>query len=48
MERLDVIERVYEPTDWVNSMVTVIKDCIYGLPHISVETDHKPLESILR
>ena len=25
MERLDVIERVYEPTDWVNSMVTVIK-----------------------
>ena len=25
MEHLDVIERVYEPTDWVNSMVTVIK-----------------------
>ena len=23
-------------------------DCIYGLPHISVETDNKPLESILR
>ena len=23
-------------------------DYIYGLPHISVETDHKPLESILR
>ena len=25
MERLDVIERVYKLTDWVNSMVTVIK-----------------------
>ena len=25
MECLDVIERVYEPTDWVNSMVTIIK-----------------------
>ena len=25
MERLEVIERVQEPTDWVNSMVTVIK-----------------------
>ena len=23
-------------------------NCIYGLPHISVETDNKPLESILR
>ena len=25
MERLDVIERVHGPTDWVNSMVTVVK-----------------------
>ena len=25
MERLEVIERIQEPTDWVNSMVTVIK-----------------------
>ncbi len=25
MERLEVIERVHEPTDWVNSMVTVVK-----------------------
>ena len=25
MEQLNVIERVHEPTDWVNSMVTVIK-----------------------
>ena len=25
MEKLKVIERVYEPTEWVNSMVTVIK-----------------------
>ena len=25
MECLDVIERVHESTDWVNSMVTVIK-----------------------
>ena len=25
MEKLKVIERVYEPTEWVNSMVTVVK-----------------------
>ena len=25
MEQLNVIERVHEPTDWVNSMVIVIK-----------------------
>ena len=25
MERLDVIERIQEPTDWVNSMVNVVK-----------------------
>ena len=25
MESLDVIEKVAEPTDWVNSMVTIIK-----------------------
>ena len=25
MERLDVIEQVHGPTDWVNSMVTVVK-----------------------
>lgn len=25
MERLNVIERIHEPTDWVNSMVTVVK-----------------------
>ena len=25
MEKLKVIERVYEPTEWVNSMVTIIK-----------------------
>ena len=25
MESLDVIEKVAEPTDWVNSIVTIIK-----------------------
>ena len=25
MEKLKVIERVYKPTEWVNSMVTVVK-----------------------
>ena len=25
MERLNVIERIHEPTDWVNNMVTVVK-----------------------
>ena len=25
MEKLNVIEKVEEPTDWVNSMVTIVK-----------------------
>ena len=25
MEQLDVIEKINEPTEWVNSMVTVVK-----------------------
>ena len=53
MEKLKVIERVYEPTEWVNSMVTVIKTngklriCID--PHDlnkAIKREHYPMKTI--
>ena len=38
MERLDVIEKVTEPTDWLNSMVTIIKPD--GSLHICIDPHH--------
>ena len=53
MESLDVIEKVIEPTDWVNSMVTIIKPngslriCID--PHNlnqAIQREHYPMQTI--
>ena len=38
MERLDVIEKVTEPTDWVCSMLTIIKP--NGSLHICIDPRH--------
>jgi hypothetical protein len=44
MERLGVIERIHEPTDWVNSMVTVIKK--NGQLQICI--DHRDLNKAIK
>ena len=53
MERLGVIERVQEPTDWVNSMVTVVKPngklriCIDPRDlNRSIRREHYPMKTI--
>ena len=38
MEELNVIERVEEPTDWVNSMVTIVKP--NGSLRICIDSRH--------
>lgn len=53
MERLDVIERVQEPSEWVNSLVTVVKPngkirlCIdpKDLNH-AIKREHYPMKTI--
>ena len=53
MERLEVIERVHEPTDWVNSMVTVVnpngKLRIFIDPrdlNKAIKREHYPMKTI--
>ena len=53
MERLEVIERVHEPTDWVNSMVTVVKPngklriCIDPRDlNKAIKREHYPIKTI--
>ena len=53
MERLDVIERVREPTDWVNAMVTVVKKngqlriCLDPRDlNKSVKREHYPMKTV--
>ena len=53
MENLEVIEKVTEPTDWVNSMVTIIKPngslCIYIDPrdlNKAIQREHYPMQTI--
>ena len=53
MERLNVIERVHKPTDWVNSMVTIVKPngklriCIDPL-HLNqaIKREYYPMKTI--
>ena len=53
MEKLKVIERVYEPTEWVNSMVTVVKPngklriCIDPRDlNKAIKREHYPMKTI--
>ena len=53
MEKLDVIEKVEEPTDWVNSMVTIVKPngslriCIDPRDlNMAVKRDYYPMSTI--
>ena len=53
MESLDVIEKVTEPTDWVNSMVTIIKPngslriCIDPRNlNQAIQWEHYPMQTI--
>ena len=53
MEKLKVIERVYEPTEWVNSMVTIVKPngklriCIDPRDlNKAIKREHYPMKTI--